>query len=83
MTMSWAAAGLTDHNFAIVESLRGVAGTNGRTLLELAISWLLRQPSVVSVIAGATSAEQIRANAAAANWEIPKDDLAAIDRIAV
>jgi aryl-alcohol dehydrogenase-like predicted oxidoreductase len=60
-----------------------VAGKNGRTLLELAISWLLRQPSVVSVIAGATSAEQIRANAAATGWDISKEDLAAIDRIAV
>jgi aryl-alcohol dehydrogenase-like predicted oxidoreductase len=83
MRMSWAAAGLTDHNFAVVESLRGVAGKNGRTLLELAISWLLRQPSVVSVIAGATSAEQIRANAAAAGWDISSEDLTAIDRIAV
>ncbi len=83
MTMSWAAAGLTEHNFAVVEALRGLAGKNGRTLLELAISWLLRQPSVVSVIAGATSAEQIRANAAAASWDISKEDLAAIDRIAV
>jgi aryl-alcohol dehydrogenase-like predicted oxidoreductase len=52
-------------------------------LLELAISWLLRQPSVVSVIAGATSAEQIRANAAAAGWDISSEDLTAIDRIAV
>jgi aryl-alcohol dehydrogenase-like predicted oxidoreductase len=83
MTMSWAAAGLTDHNFAVVEALSGVARKNGRTLLELAISWLLRQPAVASVIAGATSAEQIRANAAAAGWGISKEDLASIDRIAV
>jgi len=83
MTMSWAAAGLTDRNFAVVDALHGVARKNGRTLLELAISWLLRQPSVASVIAGATSAEQIRANAAAAGWDISNEDLAAIDRIAV
>jgi aryl-alcohol dehydrogenase-like predicted oxidoreductase len=83
MTMAWAAAGLTDRNFATVEALGGIAKRSGRSLLELAISWLLRQPAVASVIAGATSAEQIRANAAAASWDMSTEDLAAIDRIAV
>jgi aryl-alcohol dehydrogenase-like predicted oxidoreductase len=81
MAMSWAAAGLTDRNFEVVDALRAVAQRNGRTLLELAISWLLRQPAVASVIAGATTAEQIRANAQAGNWEISKADLAEIDQI--
>jgi aryl-alcohol dehydrogenase-like predicted oxidoreductase len=82
MAMAWAAAGLTDKNFAIVEGLQSIATRRGRTLLELAISWLLRQPAVASVIAGATKPEQIRANAAAAGWDISTADLAAIDRIA-
>jgi aryl-alcohol dehydrogenase-like predicted oxidoreductase len=81
MTMSWAAAGLTDKNFAIVDGLRALAERNGRTLLELAFSWLLRHPAVASVIAGATKPDQIRANAAAADWEISKADLAEIDRV--
>ena len=80
MTMSWAAAGMTEDNFAIVDALGSIAKRNGRTLLELAISWLLRHKPVASVIAGATSGDQIRANAAAANWEISKEDLAEIDR---
>ena len=80
MTMSWAAAGLTDKNFGIVDGLRSVAERNGRSLLELAMSWLLRNPAVASVIAGATKPDQIRANAAAAGWEISKADLAEIDR---
>jgi aryl-alcohol dehydrogenase-like predicted oxidoreductase len=79
MAMAWAAAGLTDKNFAIVEGLQSIATRRGRTLLELAISWLLRQPAVASVIAGATKPEQIRANAAAAGWDISTADLAAID----
>src|SRR5215467_14804638 len=82
MAMSWAAAGLTDRNFAIVEALRGIAERNGRTLLELAFSWLLRLPTVASVIAGATTNDQIRANANAAGWEISNEDLAQIDRAA-
>jgi aryl-alcohol dehydrogenase-like predicted oxidoreductase len=82
MAMSWAAAGLTDRNFAIVDALRGIADRNGRTLLELAFSWLLRFPAVASVIAGATTPDQIRANANAAGWEISKEGLAQIDRAA-
>src|SRR5215510_9169868 len=80
MAMSWAAAGLTERNFAIVDALRGIAERNGRTLLELAFSWLLRLPTVASVIAGATTNDQIRANANAAGWEISNEDLAQIDR---
>ena len=81
MAMSWAAAGLTERNFAVVDALRAVALRSGRTLLELAISWLLRQPAAASVIAGATTPEQVRANAQAGGWEMSMDDLAAIDQI--
>jgi len=47
-------------------------------LLELAIAGLASQPGVASVIAGATAPEQVRANAAAADWELSADDLAAL-----
>src|SRR6185369_5217690 len=81
MTMSWAAAGLTERNFRIVDALGVIAQRNGRTVLELAMSWLLRYPVVASVIAGATKPEQVRANAAAAGWQISNADLAEIDRV--
>jgi aryl-alcohol dehydrogenase-like predicted oxidoreductase len=80
MAMSWAAAGLTERNFAVVDALRGIAERNGRTLLELAFSWLLRFPAVASVIAGATTPDQVRANANAAGWTISRKDLEQIDR---
>ena len=80
MTMGWAASGLTDRNFAIVEELTRIAARSGHSLLDLAFSWLLRHDAVASVIAGATRPEQIRANVAAAGWTISNEDLAAIDR---
>ena len=52
------------------------------SLRDLAHSWLLAQKAVVSVISGATSAEQVRANAAAANWQLSADELGEIDAIA-
>jgi aryl-alcohol dehydrogenase-like predicted oxidoreductase len=64
-----------------VEALRGYAHDSGHTLLELAFSWLLAKPVVASVIAGATKPEQISSNAAAADWELTKADLDAIDGI--
>ena len=68
----------TDQNFAKVEKLSAWAEASGHTLLELAFSWLAAQPTVASVIAGATSADQVKANAAAADWILSPVDLAAI-----
>lgn len=71
----------TDPKLSTVESLLEFATSRGHTLLELAISWLAMRPVVASVIAGATSPAQVKANAAAAGWRLTAADLAAIDRI--
>jgi aryl-alcohol dehydrogenase-like predicted oxidoreductase len=68
-------------NFDRVEQLAALAKERGHTILELAISWLVAQPVVASVIAGAMSPEQVRANADAARWELLPEDLAEVDRI--
>jgi aryl-alcohol dehydrogenase-like predicted oxidoreductase len=59
-----------------VEQLRGWAEHHGASLLEVAIGGLLAVQPVVSVIAGATKPEQVRANAAAGAWEPSADELA-------
>jgi aryl-alcohol dehydrogenase-like predicted oxidoreductase len=68
----------TDENFTRVEELAELAAERGHSVLELAIAWLAAQEGVASVIAGATSAEQVRANAAGATWKLTSDDLARI-----
>ncbi len=75
---SWA----TDTNFAKIEALQTYAEKRGHTLLELAFSWLAAQPSVTSVIAGATTPEQVRANATAANWKLSAQEVAEISALA-
>ncbi len=77
----WLAEKYTDRNLEIVERLITFADANGHTLLELAMSWLLRFPVVASVIAGATSIEQVQRNAASPNWELTPSDLEVIDEI--
>jgi aryl-alcohol dehydrogenase-like predicted oxidoreductase len=72
---------LTDRNLDVVERLIGFSESRGRTILELAFSWLLTRPAVASVIAGATSSEQARSNAAAAGWQLTDAELAEVDSI--
>jgi aryl-alcohol dehydrogenase-like predicted oxidoreductase len=72
---------LTDQNFDILERLRPLAEAHGRSLAELAIAWLLAQPQVASVIAGATRPEQVAANAEAATWVLTADELQEIRSI--
>ncbi len=73
---------LTDERFALVDRLGAFARERGHTLLELALSWLATQPEIATVIAGATSAEQVRANAAATEaWRLSAEELAELDAI--
>ena len=62
----------------IVEALRHIAEARGRSLLELAFGWLLARPTVASVIAGATRAEQVEANVKAIAHPLTPDELADI-----
>jgi aryl-alcohol dehydrogenase-like predicted oxidoreductase len=72
---------LTDANFDRLDALHGYAESRGATMLEVAVGGLAAQPAVASVIAGATSADQVRANVAAGGWEPSADDLAELDEI--
>ena len=69
---------LEDAQLVRVERLEAFAAERGVTLLDVAIGGLAAVPSVVSVIAGATKPEQVRANAAAAGWELSQDELDAL-----
>ncbi len=73
---------MSARNRRIAEAAGALAEARGHTLLELAISWLASHRAVASVIAGATSAEQVRANVAAAGWRLTAEELAEVDRIA-
>ncbi len=72
---------LNERNWRIVEALTAFAAVRGHTLLELAVSWLASRPFIPSIIAGATTAEQVEQNVAAVGWSLSPADLAEIDRI--
>jgi len=71
----------SDANWTRIEKLTDFAEARGKTLVELAFSWLAAQPVVSSVIAGATRPEQIVANVKAAEWALTTAELAEIDTI--
>jgi len=71
----------TAENLERVEALIAIATSHDHSLLELAFSWLAARPEICSVIAGAKTADQVRANSDAASWKLSAADLAEIDRI--
>jgi aryl-alcohol dehydrogenase-like predicted oxidoreductase len=72
---------MTDGNWTIVERVDNFCAKRGVSMLEVAFSWLLARPTTASVIAGATTAEQVEQNVKAAALALSTDDMAEIDRI--
>lgn len=72
---------LTPDKLKLADDLHSFAQQHGHTLLELAVSWLLANANVCSVIAGATKLEQLEANVAAGEWHLNSKDLQMIDQI--
>ena len=72
---------LTDANFDIIEKLGFWTAVQDRALYELAEAWLLTQPTVASVISGATKVEHVLKNVKAVDWVLSKEQLKEIDAI--
>jgi aryl-alcohol dehydrogenase-like predicted oxidoreductase len=69
----------TEQRFDQVERLRLIAEDSGRSLTELAMSWLAARSEVSTILVGATKVEQVEVNAMSVNWQLDADDLAAVD----
>jgi len=78
---AWAEQFLTPRNWDVVEALERFCRERGRGLVDLAFSWLAAQAPVASIIAGATTPQQIDVNVAAVGWRLTADELAEVDRI--
>ena len=74
-------AKLNEDNFAILGALESFAAERGHTVGELAMAWLAARPQVCSVISGASTPEQVQANAKGLEWKLTAEDLAEIDEI--
>lgn len=72
---------LNPRNIALVDQLQAFVSARGHSMLELAFSWLATRPQVSSVIAGASSPEQIEQNVKAAQWKLTAEEMTEIDGI--
>jgi aryl-alcohol dehydrogenase-like predicted oxidoreductase len=72
---------LAQANFDVIEALEAFAAERGASLLDVAIGGLAAKPMVASVIAGATSVEQVAANVKAGQWTPSADDRVELNRI--
>jgi aryl-alcohol dehydrogenase-like predicted oxidoreductase len=78
----WGPQVFTEENLTKAARLAAFAQEHGYSLLELAMSWLAAQNPVASVIAGAKTPEQVRANARAAGWRLGLAEVTAVASIA-
>ena len=72
---------ITPENIARAEALARFAESAGHTLLELGMSWMAAQPAVASVIAGAKTPEQVKANASSVGWRMTPGEIAEVEKI--
>jgi aryl-alcohol dehydrogenase-like predicted oxidoreductase len=70
-----------DRAFDIIDAMRPMAEARGVSVARIALSWLLHQSHVTSVIVGARRTDQLVDNIAATQVELSADDLATLDRL--
>jgi aryl-alcohol dehydrogenase-like predicted oxidoreductase len=68
-----------DYLYRVIDALEAIAAETGKTVPQIAINWLLRRPTVSSVILGARNEEQLRQNLGAVGWALTPEQVAALD----
>jgi aryl-alcohol dehydrogenase-like predicted oxidoreductase len=69
-----------EHIYDVVEEVEVIATETGKTIRQVALNWVLCQPTMSSVVLGARTLEQLEENLGAAGWELSDDQLARLDR---
>ena len=69
----------SEHLYRVVDAIEAIAAETGKTVPQIAINWLLRRPTVSSVIIGARNEEQLRQNLGAVGWALTPEQVAALD----
>ncbi len=69
----------TEYLYQVVDALEAVASETGKTVPQVALNWLLRRPTVSSIIVGARNEEQLRQNLGAVGWSLTPEQVAVLD----
>ncbi len=68
-----------EYLYRVVDALDEVAGETGKTIPQIALNWLLRRPTVSTLVIGARNEEQLKANLAATGWKLTTEQMAKLD----
>jgi aryl-alcohol dehydrogenase-like predicted oxidoreductase len=68
-----------DHLYDVVDAIDAVAAETGKTVPQIALNWLLRRPTVCSLVIGARNEQQLRDNLGAVGWELTEAQMARLD----
>jgi aryl-alcohol dehydrogenase-like predicted oxidoreductase len=68
-----------EHLFKVIEALDEVAKETGKSIPQIALNWLLRRPTVSSLIIGARNEQQLRQNLGATGWSLTPAQVAHLD----
>jgi aryl-alcohol dehydrogenase-like predicted oxidoreductase len=68
-----------EYLYKVIDAIDEVARETGKTVPQIALNWVLRRPSVSTVIIGARNEEQLKQNLGAVGWELSKEQIAKLD----
>jgi aryl-alcohol dehydrogenase-like predicted oxidoreductase len=68
-----------EHVYKVVDAIDAIAKEAGKTVPQIALNWLLRKPTISSVIIGARDAAQLKQNLGAEGWRLTPEQVAKLD----
>ena len=68
-----------EYLYKVVDALDEVAKETGKTVPQIALNWLLRRPTVSTLVIGARDEKQLRANLGAVGWKLTEEQIAKLD----
>jgi len=68
-----------EHLYKVVVAIDEIAKETGKTVPQIALNWLLRRPTISSLVIGARNAEQLRQNLGAVGWSLTAEQIAKLD----
>ena len=72
-----------EYLYTVVDALDAMATETGKSIPQIALNWLLRRPTVSTLIIGARNEEQLKANLGAVGWELTPEQVAKLDAASV
>jgi len=71
----------TEKNFGILDAVREIGSSRGKSCAQVALAWVLAQPGITSAIIGARTLEQLEDNLGSVGWDLTSEELEALDRV--